>query len=129
MKERRQLVRISESLRVSYQVVKSFRLVTSNSNDVSESGMRLPVLQFLQVGMKLDMEIYLGEVDKSIKAIGEVVWSKKAENFTFPFIAGIKFLKISPEAAAKLRVHIKKNSPIDHVEWVEKNIDSEGAES
>lgn len=129
MSEKRQSVRISESLRVSYQVVKSFRMVTSNSKDMSESGVRLPVLQFLQAGMKLDMEIYIDGSGKPIKLIGEVVWSKKIDGFTFPFLAGIKFLKIHPDSLNRLRTHIKKNSPTDYVGWVEKDIDGEAAES
>jgi len=121
MKERRQKVRINESLSVSYQVVKSFRMVTSRSQDISEIGIRLPILQHLQPEVKLDMEISLDDSKESIKAIGEVIWSKKSEDLRFPFVAGIRFLKLDSDSLERLRAFIKQRAPLGQVELIEKS--------
>ncbi len=83
--------------------------------------MRLPVLQHLQPKMKLDMEIYLSDTAKPIKAIGEVIWSKKGKGLRFPFVVGIKFLKIDSDSLDRLRAYIKQKAPKGQVELIEKN--------
>lgn len=120
MKERRQSVRINESLSVKYQVVKSFRMVTSRSKDISEGGICLPILQRLQPKVKLDIEITLESNARPIKAIGEIIWMREVADLRFPFIVGIKFLKIKPEALDCLRAYIKEKSPEAHIKLIEK---------
>lgn len=121
MEERRKTIRITESFKVDYQVVKSFRMVSSRSQDISEGGMCLPVLQRLQPKMVLDLEIYLEGERKPIKAIGEIVWLKEIKDLKFPYLSGIRFIKIVPEAASRLKSYIDKKSASQHVKWLDKH--------
>ncbi|MFH1363665.1 MAG: PilZ domain-containing protein [Candidatus Omnitrophota bacterium] len=121
MEERRKTIRITESFKVDYQVVKSFRMVSSRSQDISEGGICLPVLQRLQPKMVLDLEIYLEGDKKPIKAVGEVVWLKDIKDLKFLYLSGIKFIKIAPEAASRLKSYIDKKAASEHVKWLEKN--------
>ncbi len=120
MQERRKTVRINESFKVVYQVVKSFRMVSSQSRDISEGGICLPVLQHLEPKMILDLEIYLEGGQKPIKAVGEVVWLKEIKDLKFPFLIGIKFIKINPEGANRLHVYIKEKAEEEHLKWLDK---------
>jgi len=95
-------------------------MVTSNSKDVSEGGIRLPVLQHLQAKTVLDLEIYLDQSGKPIRATAEVVWCKKIEAIGFSFMAGIKFLEIDPPARTKLHTFISKKCKKDPIDWLNK---------
>ena len=106
MPESRKSVRINESFRVAYQVVKSFRMVSSQSRDISVDGICFPVLQHLEPKMILDLEIYLEGSSKPIKAVGEVVWIKEIKDLKFLYLCGIKFIKINPEGANQLKTYI-----------------------
>ncbi|MFA7677164.1 MAG: PilZ domain-containing protein [Candidatus Omnitrophota bacterium] len=120
MKERRQSIRINDSLKVSYQVIKSFRLVSTQSKDISEGGMSLPILQRLSPGMALDLEIYLSDSQKPIKATGEIMWSKEVTGLKFPYMVGVKFLKINPAALNRIRNYVLiKLSKQKEIGWIE----------
>ncbi|MDD3296457.1 MAG: PilZ domain-containing protein [Candidatus Omnitrophica bacterium] len=120
MKERRQHIRINDSLKVSYQVIKSFRLVVTQSKDVSEGGISLPILQRLSPGMVIDLEIYLSDSQKPIKATGEIMWLKEIKDLKFPYMVGIKFLKIDSASLNRIRTYVlKKLNKEKEVGWIE----------
>ena len=118
MEERRQHIRISDSLKVVYQVLKSFRSVTSNTRDISEGGIRLPILQRLQPGMVIELELHLPDLRKPIRAIGEIVWLKEIEDLKFPFVVGVKFINIDTVSLGKIRDYIKEKSHEGYIGWI-----------
>jgi c-di-GMP-binding flagellar brake protein YcgR len=96
MENRRQHIRVSKSLEVKYRILNGFLRSGSRSTDVSKGGICLPIIQRLDSGTTLELEICLGEMTKSIEAIGEVVWLSHRKGGQFPFEVGIKFIKIAP---------------------------------
>jgi c-di-GMP-binding flagellar brake protein YcgR len=119
MQERRKFIRINESLKVRYQVLRSFRLVTSHSKDFSEGGIRLPVIQRLQPGMVLEIEIYFPQYQKPAVATGEVVWIREIEDLKFPFVVGIKFINIDAASLNKIRNYIRSKDSDKYIGWIE----------
>ncbi|MBL7131678.1 MAG: PilZ domain-containing protein [Candidatus Omnitrophica bacterium] len=96
MKERRQYIRISKFLEVTYRIADGFLRSGSRSIDVSGRGIRLPTFQRLEPRTILELEIRLLESRKSIVATGEVAWLREKRGKQFPYEIGIKFIKIAP---------------------------------
>lgn len=108
IQERRQHVRISQSLEVSYWASKQLLRFSSRSVDISRGGICLPVLQRLEAGTIIQLEIRSPEVRKPIVATAKVVWLKEKRNRQFPFEIGIKFIEITPSDSKVLDGLCKK---------------------
>jgi len=122
MKERRKYIRIAESLIVGYRLLKELRGVTTSSKDISEGGMRMPILHKIKAGFFLELDIYLSEHSKPIMAVGEIIWVNEKKGQKFPFEAGIKFTKINPTALGKLRCYIRRvceEKNLTNIGWIE----------
>jgi len=117
--ERRQFVRIDDSTKVRYQVIKSFRLVTSHTENISEGGIRLPILQRLQPGMVLEVELYFPQHSKPAVVTGTIVWIKEVGDLKFPFVVGIKFLSVDQASLNKIRTYIQSKRSDKLVGWIE----------
>ncbi len=107
MQERRKYIRVNEDLTIGYQVLKSFRRVTSHSEDISGGGIRLPVLQPLQPGMVLELEFRLPKENKIFKVVGEVAWQDRLEGMNFKYIVGIKFKDIDENIRNRIVNYVK----------------------
>jgi Tfp pilus assembly protein PilZ len=122
-KDSREHVRIDEHLTVSYHLLKMPHGVSSRTANISRDGMRLPVLHRFSVGTLLELELTAPELQKSVKVVGEVMWSNRRNDIRFPFEVGIRFRKIDPSDCKLLHNHIhsmyeEKKRP--DVGWIEK---------
>ena len=109
MSEHRGYIRLRESLKIDYKIVEPVGgLGGSFSEDISGGGIRLPLKERLRPGTILDLEIHLPEFTEPIKATGEVVWLHGRDNVEFPFVVGIKFIKIDQFDRGKLLNYIRK---------------------
>lgn len=116
MEERRQFIRINKSLIVRYQVLKDFlQASSSESKDISEGGIRLPVAKRFIPGIILKLWIRLEEISEPIIAVGEVLWLKDISGSGLPYEVGIKFIKIDSGDRSRLYNYVSKlseeNSP------------------
>lgn len=82
----------------------------SRSEDISEGGISFPVFRSIEPGANLEIEIYITEFKKPILATGEVVWLHKRNDIRYPFLVGIKFVKIDLSDRHKLRSYLRKIS-------------------
>lgn len=108
MQERRRALRIAKSLCVSYQRVKSVKKSGSRNLNISSEGICLPVDQNLEVGTILEIELSALNMQKSITALGKVVWMRRRDDVRFPFEVGLEFREISDADKETIRALIKK---------------------
>ncbi len=103
MKERRRYARIGIALPIKYKIINKSGWHKTSSLNISAGGVLIPTVPYLDVGTKLDLQIYLPGEKKPIKAIGRVIWRKPAEiweGFKLShemngFFAGIEFAKFT----------------------------------
>ena len=108
MQEKRLSIRVKVCLKVAYQVVKSFRRVISYTEDISEGGMRLPIIQRLDSGIALEGEVHLPSSRKPLIFKVKVVWLKETGRPQLPFMAGINFMDASSEFREEMRRYTLK---------------------
>jgi c-di-GMP-binding flagellar brake protein YcgR len=82
--------------------------MSSRCEDVSEGGMRLNILQRLDLGMHLDLDFKLDDYADSIIAKAKVVWQSVKDSAYYPFVVGLKFYKISSADSKKIRAYVNK---------------------
>lgn len=85
---RRKYARLDIALTVSYAVEdvtgKISDYAEAVSSDISAGGLRLMTPAPLENGMRLDLEIFLGDApEKKIGAKGEVVWQNKISDTSY----------------------------------------------
>ena len=110
MDERRQAVRLSESLRITYKLAnqKSRHQIASVIDDISGVGLKFPSIQKLQPGMVLQLWINFGRT--IVPALAEVAWIKDRKDARFPHTMGIKFTKIDPLGLKKIVAYIRNRT-------------------
>lgn len=106
MRERRKYIRVKVSLRVTYQVLKSFRPITSYTRNISEGGLCLPIPQRLEPGILVECESYPLLFKEPIVVTGEVVWLKERGWVQLPFMIGVKFVNIVSKCQEQIRNYI-----------------------
>lgn len=82
----------------------------SRSSDISEGGMSFPAHRSIEPGTNLEIGIYIAEYKEPIAATAEVVWLRKRADIRYPFLVGVKFIKIDLLDRQKLRSYIRRNS-------------------
>jgi c-di-GMP-binding flagellar brake protein YcgR len=111
MDERRKEIRLDKFLSISYRISKGLLKSSARSRNVSQGGICLPVFQWLDPGLMLDMEIKVQEYEKPILASGEVIWIKaNPGNKQYPFEAGIRILKIASLGKNEIKKILEKAS-------------------
>lgn len=111
MTEQRKHTRISESLMISHRLLlKGAYKTGARSSDISEGGISFPAHRSIEPGTNLELEIYIAEYKEPIVAISEVVWLRKRNDIRYPFLVGVKFIKIELLDRQKLRTYIRKIS-------------------
>lgn len=111
MNEQRQYARINNPLSVKYRIVNKVFASSSNSRNVSERGICLPLTHRFEPGVVLALKIYITELDMSFEAKGEIVWLKEQNNNLYPYLVGIKFIDMSGIDQNKLIRYITKFGP------------------
>jgi len=108
MQERRKFIRVNDYLKISFKLVNGFLGSSSQSDNLSEGGIQLPVDTRFEKGTILEIKENAAEWDKPIEAVGEIAWFREVSNSRHPFLVGIKFIKIIPSALEKIRKHVNK---------------------
>jgi len=123
MLERRKFVRINEFLKIGYKVIGPLDIRNIHlSDNISGVGVRLPVNHRMTNGTMLDLAIYLAESSLPIPATGEVVWLANKKDQYFPYVVGIKFIKINPADQEKILNFIHKkftSSSSSDINWID----------
>lgn len=122
MEKERKYRRLTESLEINYRIITARGSVQTPITDISEGGMRFPVIQKFVPGVFLELDIQLKKKEEPIKAVGEVVWRKDIANPRFPFEVGVKFVKISLNDKTRIFSYIQnkfsKKSAAE-IGWIE----------
>ena len=106
-KERRKEVRLEESLSVIRCPSKFLLENNCLSRDISEDGICLLSQRKIDIGETIKLGIYVPELKNPVIAVGQVMRRNSSDNIDFPFILGIKFIKISPSAYEQIRNHVR----------------------
>ncbi|MDD4954638.1 MAG: PilZ domain-containing protein [Candidatus Omnitrophica bacterium] len=106
MIEQRKHPRINKSMIIRFRLLGSHLGMSSRCEDISEGGMRLSILQRLDLGMSLTLDFKLEETAEPITAKAKVVWQNDRDNAYYPFVVGLKFFKISPADSKKIHDYV-----------------------
>ena len=107
IKERRKGARLKEPLTV-IRCPSEFLLENNClSRDISEDGICLLSQRKIDIGETIKLGIYLPEFKKPVIAVGKVMRRNGSDNAEFPFILGIKFIKIAPRAYEQICNHVR----------------------
>ena len=122
-KESRAHLRIDEKFSVSYHLLKMPHSVSSQAANISETGLRLPVLHKFSPGTHIELEITVQGLSRAVVAVAEVIWCRERKDIRFPYEAGMRFIKIDSSDCNKLRQYIQviyEEKKRDDVGWIEK---------
>ncbi len=106
-KERRKNFRLKERLTVVRCSMQYLLETHSLSRDISEDGICLISPHKMEIGEIVELGIYIPEDKTPIIATAEVVRRNQTDDLKNPFLLGIKFVKIHPEARQRIREHIR----------------------
>ena len=124
MKERREYIRLSESLKIFYKVLDSQGASRKGSftEDLSGGGIRFAVNHHLEIGSCIELSLYLLDEKEPVVAQGEVMWLRERDDIKFPYIVGIKFVDIKPFERGKILNYIRQrivdNKPSE-INWLD----------
>lgn len=105
--DRREYIRLDTVLEVDYKLRQSQQeqFMSSLSKDISPAGIGLFIQEALPLGTILDMVIRVAGFTENCRAVGEIVWIKRAEDKGGYYIAGIKFTEIDVSKLANLLIN------------------------
>ena len=106
MKERRKFIRISDRSQISYRVLpseQSKRLITKN---ISQSGIRFLVHDFIPKDKLLEISLNIEKIHFSFTAIVKTRWFSK-EHGSERYEIGVEFVNIPQKAAGHLVDYIR----------------------
>jgi c-di-GMP-binding flagellar brake protein YcgR len=109
--ERRRYPRVTNSLRVNYQIANEILHSDCRTQDISEGGIRLSLYQKLATGTTLKLYIYLQDIAEPVLVLGRVAWIRETPGREYPHDAGIEFDFIDPALRVKIRDYIQTISP------------------
>jgi len=95
MAEQRKHIRVNDSLMISYRLSKETYRTGSRSKDISEGGICFPSSRSFELGTNLELEIHMLGFKKPIVATAEVVWVQMRSDIKYPFLVGVKFIRIN----------------------------------
>ena len=123
MRERRGYVRLSESLKIAYNIIDVSSVKGSGiSDNISGAGICFPTKHQLHCGNKVKLEISLPHVSEPIVAKGIIVWFRLQKDVEFPYIVGIKFTDIDPFDQGKILNFIRdsiKEGREKEIKWID----------
>ncbi|MBN1587156.1 MAG: PilZ domain-containing protein [Candidatus Omnitrophica bacterium] len=80
IREKRSYLRLPTGVRVTYRRLDDVRMESSVTKDISGGGIRIPVVDDLEVGCPLEVQLELPQEPAPTYALGKVVWVRQAEN-------------------------------------------------
>ncbi|MBN2484209.1 MAG: PilZ domain-containing protein [Candidatus Omnitrophica bacterium] len=102
MAERRRYVRVGDTVKLKYRILKGALKTASLTHDISEGGVRLPAFQKLEPGTILELKIALSEFKKPVVVVGRVVWCRWRREKDFRFLVGVKFIRVASEHRSQI---------------------------
>ena len=94
--ERRRYARLDIALSVSYAILNGQHHVKETaeafSSDISAGGLRMMTPHPLENGLKLELEIFVGEESQPIHAHAEVVWQNKISDTSYETGTVIRYM-------------------------------------
>ena len=117
MSERRRHPRISKPVNVTHRMLQQALRAGSRIKNISESGIRIPIIRKLEPGTTIQLEIRLVEFQEPIVTMGKVIWLRTRNDVDYPFEAGIKFLELSLADRNKIRNSLSKGGHAE-IEWI-----------
>lgn len=106
MGERRRYVRVNKSVSLKYRVITGALKTVSQTEDISEGGMRLPTFQKVEPGTILELKVRLSRYKKPIVVVGKVVWCRPRRDRDFRFLVGIRFTRIASTHRNEIIAHL-----------------------
>lgn len=110
MKECRKSTRVNASFIVRFRIAKNLLGMSCRSEDISQSGMRLGMLQRLEPGMLLEINFYLQESSEAVTTKAKIIWQGARKDAYFPFSTGIQFIDIKSADRNKIYNYVSKVS-------------------
>jgi c-di-GMP-binding flagellar brake protein YcgR len=123
MDERRHLVRVGKMAEINYSIADAYLKSGTRSKNISSEGMCLPMIQRLEPGTVLDIEIKLAQDKQPIRAVAQVVWLNPRDDHRYPFEAGVKFIEINETEKAKIKEVLSRSGFPENdsdVRWMER---------
>ncbi|MFH1771654.1 MAG: PilZ domain-containing protein [Candidatus Omnitrophota bacterium] len=105
--ERRKKARVPENLSVIHCSHQYLLKTNALTRDISEDGICILTPYKIDIGETMELEIYLSETEEAVKAKGTVVRRNGTDDIKLPYLLGIKFTKIDPDAYEKICAHIR----------------------
>ncbi|MBD3264413.1 MAG: hypothetical protein GF375_04845 [Candidatus Omnitrophica bacterium] len=107
VKERRKHPRLENSFKVELCSVRYLLASNSLSSDISQDGVCLFSPFKMQIGELVRLNIHLPEFNEAVSILGEVVRRNRTNDTKYPYMLGIKFTVVPPDALEKLKEHIR----------------------
>ena len=111
MIERRKYIRLGQTVKITYKVTSSsYKHSGYIIENFGGGGIRMILEKRLPPGTILDLDIKLPDIKEPIIVKGEIVWLdvRKGKSKEFPFVAGVKFVKIDPFECGKILKYVGK---------------------
>jgi c-di-GMP-binding flagellar brake protein YcgR len=107
--EGRRHPRFSVICPLEYWQINTSKNLSGRTADVSEGGLLLCIPDTVEVGQKLRLKLFIGDLLalKSIEAIGEVVWKDLHFGEKDEYRMGVKFIEISPGDMEEIEIFLE----------------------
>ncbi|MBN3039537.1 MAG: PilZ domain-containing protein [Candidatus Omnitrophica bacterium] len=112
MEDRRRAKRVAEYVPVSYRIPPGPKIENFLTRDISTSGVRIFVKEFMNKGTVLELTISLKKIPYSFNTQGQVRWISKDPSGE-RYEAGVEFINIPKEAKEKLQFYIEEYLNVD----------------
>ena len=112
MQEHRRYIRIETPVLVEFPHPQTMKTERSFTQDVSESGLRVPTTVKLEIGQDLPLTLALPFHDGPLHATGEVIWICEISRLGAPqYEVGARFRWIEDPDRQHLERHLKNLFP------------------
>ncbi|MGD9015294.1 MAG: PilZ domain-containing protein [Candidatus Omnitrophota bacterium] len=105
MRERRRFVRITESLKLSYEVMSQAMVRDSLTKDIGQGGIRFLSQEFIPKNSLLKIRLIIEKIPFSFETYAKVVWVRQ-ESRRGRYEIGVEFTNISTDAAKQLIAYL-----------------------
>ena len=127
MKERREYIRLSDSLQISYKVVTMPAGDTGSiSRNIGGGGICFPTKHNVSTGDILQLEIRLPGLIEPIAATAGVVWvhtkTDMQKERDFLYVVGIHFTEIDPVNRGKILNYVRRriaDGEQEEIKWID----------
>ena len=106
-RDKRRFPRVSDILRINYQLGDDNLHFNCSSRDISEGGIRLNLFENIKIGTSIKLGIYLEDAAPPRWTIARVVWTKVSPGRDYPYEAGVEFSGPDSIFRTSIRDHIE----------------------